>query len=144
MAVSLTYDANEDYRLQVNVLDLFSSRRLQADVFGLIQPVFFGDSNPIARVQRFFSRFEPSGKVDIQLEAQGNLKQILRSRCQGTIDCKDAAIRDRRFPYGLDHVTGRIEFTEDSFRTQRLVGRHGDAEVLIDFWTKGAGPRLEI
>jgi len=140
MVVDLTYDPNEDYHLQVQVRDLFSSRSLQADVFGLIQPVFFGDSNPVVRVRRFFSRFEPSGKADIHLHAQGNLRRILRSRCQGTIDCKDAVIRDRRFPYGLEHVTGKIEFTEDSFQTQRLVGRHGDVEVRIDFWTKGLGP----
>jgi len=140
MAVVLTYDPNENYRLQVQARDLFSSRSPQADVFGLIQPVFFGDSNPVARVQKFFSRFEPSGKADIHLQAQGNLNQILRSRCQGAIDCKDVVIRDRRFPYMLEHVSGKIEFTEDTFRTQRLVGRHRDVEVLIDFWTQGLGP----
>nr|MBP8304891.1 hypothetical protein [Phycisphaerae bacterium] len=143
MALDLGYAVGGDYTLEASVRDLFSSHSPDASVFALIQSAFLGPSNPVARIEKFFGRFDPSGKADIRVRAEGNLSRLMQSRCQGTIECTDVSIRDRRFPYALDHVTGQIAFTEDSFQTKRLAGRHGDVEVLIDFWTSSAGPEWQ-
>ncbi len=91
-------------------------------------------------LQDFFNQYSPSGKIDIDLRASGNLERASESAIVGRVYCSDAAICDRSFAYKVEHITGQIDLTERSAALKGLTGRHGEAELTIDGWAADFGP----
>ena len=91
-------------------------------------------------LQSFFNKYNPSGKIDIDLQASGNLERASESTIVGRVYCSDVAVRDRDFAYTVEHITGQIELTERSAILKGLTGRHGEVELTLDGWAADFGP----
>lgn len=136
----LSYDRSNAYSLKLKIEDLRSRHSSTGDTFAADRQAFLGKPGPFAALQRFFNRYRPSGTVAIDLEAFGSLERLSESTLVGKVHCKDISICDRKFPYTVKHLTGRIDLTEKSAVLNNLCGKHGDAEVTINGWSKDFGP----
>ena len=91
-------------------------------------------------MQMFFRQYNPSGTIDIDLQASGNPKRLNEGKIEGKVTCKDVALCDRNFPYTVEHLTGQVELTEKSAKLNGIVGRHGAVELVLNGWAKDFGP----
>ena len=91
-------------------------------------------------LQMFFNQYNPSGTIDINLQASGNLKRLNESKIDGKVTCNDVALSDSNFPYTVEHLTGQVELTERSVKFNNLAARHGAVELAIDGWVEDFGP----
>ncbi len=91
-------------------------------------------------LQMFFSQYNPSGTIDIDLQASGNPERLNESKIEGKVICNDVALCDRNFPYTVEHLTGQVELTEKSAKLNSIVARHGTVELAVDGWVKDFGP----
>lgn len=140
LAGQLSYDRNRSYRLKLKIKDLLSTHSPTLDAFGSAGPSFLEKFGPLGALRRFFNRYRPVGRVDIDLEASGSLNQPAESTLAGKLYCKDVSICDRKFPYVIEHLTGRIDFTEKNAVLNNLCGRHGGVELSLNGWSNGFGP----
>lgn len=140
LAADLRYDESGAYELNAQVRDLHSKHSPEVDAFRLAADKAAPQSGPIAAAQRFFARYRPFGKVaSIDLLARGRFDALSESEITGAVVCEDLSIRDSRFPYAIDHLTGTVEFSESGVTLNQLKGRHGDVNVHIQGWTRGFG-----
>jgi hypothetical protein len=96
-------------------------------------------SSPFAALQKFFNRYQPYGRIDIDLDASGNLNRLSESTLSGEVYCKDVAFCYFKFPYTVEHLTGRIDFTKNSVALNNLKGKHGNVELFINGWSRDFG-----
>jgi len=144
LAAELNYDQERNYSLNLSIKDLQTTHSPEADTFVLAGPAFLGESGLFTALQRFSERYRPAGTVDIEIEqATGNLDRLGDSKVNGKIHCKDVSICDRTFPYAVEHLTGRIDFTESTVTLNPLAGKHGDVNLTIEGLVKGLGPDRE-
>jgi hypothetical protein len=90
-------------------------------------------------MERFFDRYEPQGQFDVDLKAWGSLDRLSESTLVGEVYCKDVSIRDCNFPYAIEQLSGRIDFTERSAVMNNLSGRHNDVTVTLNGWVRDFG-----
>ncbi len=143
LAADLQYDHNNDYSMELRIKDLVGEQRVSGETPAADSNEFLQKFGAFAALQRFFDRYRPDGRIDIELEARGNLGRLSESRLTGQIYCKDVSVRNRRFPYLIEHLQGRIDFTEDSVLLNDLRGRHGDVELTINGRRSGFGSELQ-
>ncbi len=91
-------------------------------------------------LQMFFSQYNPSGTIDIDLRASGHLDRLNESKIIGKVTCSDVALRDCNFPYAVERLTGQVELTEKSAKLNSIVAHHGAVELAFDGWVKDFGP----
>ncbi len=140
IAAQLTYDSNDNYALDVSVKNAHNKQSPEVDAFRRLVPESLTESGPLSTFQSFFTRYRPSGVVSqVTLNARGNFKTLAQSEVTGSLICDDVSICDRRFPYAIDHLTGRIDFTQSSIVLNQLSGTHGDVDLVIEGSTKGFG-----
>ncbi|MHC4866962.1 MAG: hypothetical protein ACYTEX_23030 [Planctomycetota bacterium] len=137
LAGQLEYDQNEDFSLKLRARDVYSRYRLDGDGGPWDVGGFGRNWGLLAAMQQFFSRYRPAGRVDVELEASGNLRDMGKSEVKGVVHCKDVCILDRTFPYPVEHIAGRLEFSETGLALRGLVGEHGDVQVGFDGWYEG-------
>ncbi|MBN2138987.1 MAG: AsmA-like C-terminal domain-containing protein [Sedimentisphaerales bacterium] len=140
MAAVLTYDRNENFTLDARIKDLRSRTSPELGRFALMGPGFIEKSTPFAALQRFFKRYSPSGHVDINFKAAGNLNELRKSTLTGTVNCKDVAVSYYKFKYPVKNLKGPIGFTRNGITLNNLIGNHGDVELAFNGWTKGFAP----
>jgi hypothetical protein len=139
-AAQLTYGEDGAYKLDVRINNAHSKHTPEVDAFRALAPQALQQVGPLATLQRFFDRYRPSGTLGrVALTAAGNLARLQESRIQGEILCEDISIRDRRFPYAIDHLNGRIDLNQSTVTVNGLSGRHGDVTLKIQGWTRGYG-----
>lgn len=143
LAVDLQYDHNNDYSMKLKIKDLVSEQRVSGEMPAAESNKFLQKFSAFATLQRFFDRYRPNGRIDIELEAQGNLEHLSQSRLAGQIYCKDVSVCNRRFPYLIEHLQGQIDFTEDIVLLNNLRGRHKDVELAINGQHSGFGPESQ-
>jgi len=143
LAGELTYDPNNAYTMKLRIKDLQSTHRPAGGTFALDSRAFLGRWNLFTAMQQFFSRYRPTGKIDIELDTAGNFGQLGESRLVGSVLCRDVSICDEKFPYVIEHIAGQIDFTEKSVVLKRLSGKHGDSEVKFNGWSKDLGPNWQ-
>lgn len=136
----LTYEPNGSYELTAKVKDFNFPPSETRELFSFDTKSVAGKAPFIDALQRFFNRYNPSGRIDIDLRASGNLASISESRIAGTVYCRDAAVCDSNFAYPVEHITGQIEFTEKNARFEGLTGRHRDVEFGFAGWATDFGP----
>lgn len=144
LAAELNYKRDGTYSLKLRVKNLFGRHSGVAEKSDSAGPSFrqtYGGQvlenfEPFASLQRFFSRYNPAGQADINLEASGNLKKPAESKLAGNIYCKDASFCYQWFPYTVEHLLGQIDFTENSVTLNNLRGRHSETELFISGWSK--------
>ncbi len=139
LSAELNYDQNNAYSLKLKIEEVRSRNTLISDILAPDEQVFSARPGPFAALQRFFSRYRPSGTFAVDLEAFGNLERLGKSRLVGKVYCKDISICDRRFPYTINHLAGRINLTERKAVLNNLAGSHGDVKVILDGWSEGFG-----
>jgi uncharacterized protein YpmS len=139
LAAELTYDQDDAFTLKLKIKGLDSKRSPALRELASAGPAFLEKSGPLAALQKFFEQYEPSGKIDLDLQASGNLKRLSASTLSGTVYCRDVAFCDQKFRYPIKHLAGRIDFTEHSVKLNNLIGKHGDVELFFDGSSKDAG-----
>ena len=140
LAAELKYDQNDDFSLNLRIKDLQSKRIESLDRLASVGPPFLEKSGLFTALQSFFNRYQPRGHIDVELEAAGNLSRLNQSELSGWIDCKEAEIVYTGFPYAIEHLVGRIDFTKDSVTLNNLMGKHGDTELSFNGWYRNFGP----
>ncbi|MHC4623195.1 MAG: hypothetical protein ACYS4W_04765 [Planctomycetota bacterium] len=139
LAAVLNYDASGDYSLEVRIRDMLSERTAVSDASAWQEPEFLKSLKAFSNLQKFFSRYDPQGWIDIDVTASGNFKHLSAGKFGGTVTCKDVSICDRKFPYPVEHITGQIALTENSVRLDNLSGRHGEVRMNFNGWTIDSG-----
>ena len=95
-------------------------------------------------MQNFFEEYRPEGKIDIEVRANGNFYKMHESKIEGAVYCKDVSVCNIEFPYTIEHITGKIDFTQDSYKLNDLQGKHKDSVFIISGWEKDFGAAQEI
>jgi hypothetical protein len=140
LAAELKYDQNNAFALKLRIKDFQSKRTPTLDRFAQVSPPSIEKSSSFTALQKFFNRYQPSGRIDLELDASGNLKNLSELLLSGKVYCKDVAICYKRFPYTIEHLTGQATFTQDSAEFNNLVGQHRNVKLLISGWTRDFGP----
>jgi hypothetical protein len=136
LAAELKYDQNNEFSLKLHVKNLTCKRSPALEKLSLVGPALLESSGPFAALQKCFSRYEPRGQVDIELEASGNFERLSESSLNGDVFCKDVQVCNTHFQYPIEHLAGRISFTKNSVTLCNLVGWHGEARILINGWCR--------
>ena len=140
MAGELIWDEEKNYSLKLRVKDLLNRQKTNEKFAG---GEFAEKPGLINILHKFFNDSKPAGKIDIELDASGNLGNINESRATGAIFCKDVSIYDRSFPYLIEHLAGRIDFSENQVLLNDLSGVHGDVRLLFSGHVKDFGANLQ-
>ena len=140
MAVDLQYGDGDSYSLKMRVNNLRSIRNPSPNRLALVGPATPGESSPFSALQRFFDRYQPSGRIDVDLEATGSLNRPSESTLKGKVVCRDVAICYHKFQYAIEEIAGRIDFTNSSVELRNLTGTHGDVRLSFNGWSRGFGP----
>jgi len=136
----LSYDRGNNYSLKLKIEDLLYSRENASEPLAFDRPAFLAKSGLLTAWQRFFSRYRPAGRLDMDLEASGNFNRLSEGTLAGKVYCKDVSICDRKFPYVIEQITGQVDFTENSVILNNLDGKHGGVKVTFNGWSKDFGP----
>jgi len=140
LAAELKYDRENTFSLKLRINDLQSKRSPALDKFVLVGPAFLERSSPFAALQRFFNRYQPYGRVDIDLDVSGNLNRLSESKLAGKVYCRDVAFCYYKFPYTVEHLVGQIDFTKNGVVLNNLSGKHRDVELFFNGWSRDFGP----
>lgn len=128
----MVYEPNKAYVLTAEVKDFTCPPSESGEMFSFDTRSVSQNAPFVDALQKFFDRYNPSGRIDINLRASGNLSKISESSIAGTVYCSDVSVLDRGFPYKVEHITGKIELTENDARLAGLTGRHGETELKFD------------
>ena len=142
----LSYEPNGVYELKATVKDFNCPPVLTGTRRGLFafDTRKSTETMPLVNaLQEFFSRYNPSGRINIDFNAVGSLKKLDDSAITGKVHCIDAGVCDKRFPYALENITGLIELSENTVKLSGLAGRHGSTEMAFDGWAANFGPDAE-
>ena len=140
LAAELKYDRDNDFSLKLRIDDLHSKRSPALNKLALIGPAFLEKSGPFAALQKFFNQYQPYGRIDLDLDASGNLNRLSESTLSGEVYCKDVAFCYYKFPYTVKNLDGRIDFTKNSVTLSNLKGKHGDVELFFNGRSWDFGP----
>ena len=140
LAAELKYDASDAFSLKLKMKDLYSRSSPELKRLTLAGPAFLETSGPFAALARFFEYYQPRGRIDVDLEASGNLSRLGEAALAGSVYCKDVAFCHREFLYPIEHLAGPIDFNECSVELNNLIGKHGDVELSFDGWSRDFGP----
>jgi hypothetical protein len=140
LAAEFKYDQNNDFILNLSMPDLQSRRNAALERLASVGPAFLGKAGLFTALQGFLDRYQPQGLVDIGLEVSGNMGQLSKSKLTGKVQCKDVTFGYYKFPYTIDHLTGRIDFTKDSVNLNNLCGKHRDVNFFFNGRAGDFGP----
>lgn len=140
LAAELKYDQSRTFALKLRIKDFQSKRTPTLERFAQVSPPSIEKSGSFTALQKFFNRYQPSGRIDLELDTSGNLKNLSELLLTGKVYCKDVSICYKRFPYTIEHLTGQANFTQDSAEFNNLVGLHRNVKLLISGWTRDFGP----
>ena len=143
LAAELKYDQNDDFSLKLRVKDLQSKRSESLDKLAMVGPSFLEKSDIFTALQRFFDRYQPRGRIDVDLGVTGNFRSINEGTLTGQIDCNDIAFSYYGFQYAIENLVGKIDFTNNSVKFNNLIGKHGNVELLVNGWSRGFGPNRQ-
>ncbi len=139
IAADLNYDPDGPYSLKLGIKNLSCEHGLHQNTLALVEPLFPEKAGLFTTLQSFFSRYQPAGQADINIEASGTLQQPAKSRVVGRVYCKDASIFCCDFPYLVENLAGCIDFTEKSISFDNLRGQHNNVEISFDGWSENFG-----
>jgi len=139
LALQFYYDLSHNYALRLKIKELLSKQEQTAKRVTLARPQFLERLGIFTMLEKFFNSYKPAGLIDVSLEATGNLHDLAQSELAGKIYCKDVSICYEKFPYAIEHLAGRVDFTEKNVLLNNISGRHGNVELLFNGFVKGFG-----
>ncbi len=134
------YDRRYNYLLKLNVIDLRSAFTRTTDTTTFEALSSLKSSGTFAALLRFFDIYRPAGQLNINLKTSGSLYRLSESVLSGEVYCQDVSICHRRFPYTVEHMTGRVDFTQKSVVLNNLSGFHNDVELFFNGFSREFGP----
>jgi hypothetical protein len=144
LAAELKYTPSLDFTLNLRLKDVHGKQVPEVDALQFLMPAPAGRTGPTHALRKFFTRFRPTGTVgSIEIQATGNLKRLPASEITGQLVCADISICDATFPYTVDHLAGALDFTQSGVVVKGLTGKHGDADVRVEGWTRGSGSGMQ-
>ncbi|HUT28688.1 MAG TPA: hypothetical protein VMX13_02765 [Sedimentisphaerales bacterium] len=143
IAAELEYDHDNNYSLKLVTKDLENRGKPVGEASVAPEPAILRRLGAFPALQRFFSRYDPQGRFDIELRAGGNVERLPESTLSGIVHCRDVSICDRDFPYTVEHITGQIEFTQNSAELRNLHGRHADVELTFSGRCEDSSPNRQ-
>lgn len=145
LAGEIDYDSDGNYSMQVRLKDFqYLSEQTSQTVNAMLNKKMFPEELPfLTYLQNFFEEYRPIGKIDLEVQAKGNFYKMHDNKIAGTVYCKDVSVRNTEFPYAIEHIMGKIDFTENSYKLNELRGKHGDSEFVISGWEKDFGERRQ-
>jgi len=139
LAGQLDYDEDNNFSLALKIKDLFLTT-LQNNVATFPEPTrFIEEINAFSSVIKFFDRYHPIGRIDIEVKTLGNLTAPAGTSLSGAVECRDVSICKDSFQYPVDNLAGKIDFTERSIFFNNLSGRSGDSMLFFNGFSKGFG-----
>ena len=139
LAAELKYQKDGDYNLALRIKDMYFNNKTNEQNIAAFRPVMFKKSGPFTALGKFFTKYRPSGKVDIDFDLAGNFTNIMQSTGTGKLYCQDVDISYYKFPYAIKSLTGTIDLTETSATLNNLQGTHGSTNLVIDGFIKDFG-----
>ncbi len=139
LTANLNWRRNGEYVLRADIRDLEGSTKQSPDYFEINKMLFFEQVKPLASLQKFFARYNPVGRIDINLESLGNFNDLQASDFRATIHCRDTSINFYQFPYTIEKITGRIDVTAEKVTLKNLYGYHNDVGISINGFSSGFG-----
>jgi small nuclear ribonucleoprotein (snRNP)-like protein len=136
----LTYEPNKTCVLMAKIKGFTCPPSESRNLFAFDTKTVMDKAPFVNAIQMFFRQYNPSGTIDIDLQASGNPERLNEGKIEGKVTCKDVALCDSKFPYAVEHLTGQVELTEKSAKLNSVVGRHGAVELVLNGWAKDFGP----
>ena len=136
----LAYEPNRTCVLMAKIKDFTCPPSESRNLFAFDTETVVDKAPFVNAIQMFFRQYNPSGTVDIDLQASGNPERLNEGKIEGKVTCKDVALCGRNFPYAVEHLTGQVELTEKIAKLNNIVGRHGAVELVLNGWAKDFGP----
>lgn len=143
LAAELNYDRNKAYSMNLYIRDLLLTHSSSQNTSASSKTSPLQSYKQVNSPKGFLGRYAPQGQLDISLRAVGNLDQLKESKLVGEICLKNFGICYARFPYLIEQLVGRIDFTEKNLLLKNLHGRHGDVDIAINGWFKDFGKKLQ-
>jgi len=142
LAVLIEYDEKENFTVDLRASEVYSKRSFAQGPVKIDQPFLMKNSKAVVTAEKFFRRYRPAGKVDIELNSSGNLSNLKAAKISGTVNCSDVTIVKDNFPYVMNKIHGPIRFTENSIILDGLRGRHNKVELVFNGLLKDFGPEF--
>ena len=140
----LDYDESDNFSLHATVKNLKFEQRPPEKKITPNNPKLSPDkSGTLLYIGEFFDEYQPAGKVNIEVWANGNFMKLLETKFHGTLLCGDVSVCDSAFPYRLDHIKGKIDFTENSYKLNDLQAEHNKATFIISGWSEDFGDKRQ-
>ena len=145
IAADYKYDKSGKFALELRIQDFVTEDRTAARMI-LEKPQMLKNVGAASAIARVFEQYRLAGTVDLNLQAEGNLKELAKTKLTGTITCKDVSILYSVFPYFIENIKGTIDFSDEAIKINNLAGRHGDVNLTIGggFSDFGSGTRGQI
>lgn len=137
------YDHQRNYKLDLVVEDMAYRQRLPQAVKTPESPPLIQKTRAFNSLHSIFDEYEPSGKVNLKVAAQGNFNEPNSSTVTGQILCRGVRIKHSKFPYAMENIHGPVEFTEKVLKIGPLDGRHGSVELQLSGQFDNLGPNTD-
>ena len=135
------YKSHPSFKVHASIYNLYHSPEAVPNAFVYSQSLLANISAPI--VKRWLNEYKPRGRVDLDVNAAGEFSEIKKATCQGVLVCRDVTVTYQAFPYAIEHIAGRIGFTEQTLSLDNLKARHNATEFVISGHSKGRGPEWD-
>lgn len=143
LTAELNYDPNNNYRFKVRAKKIGFTHTHKPQTLSSDPTSFVRQFGGFTALQRFFNQFQPQGKIDLNLEANGNFRKMTESHIRGELICHNVSILQRNFPYKMEHIIGNINFTENSIALNHLKARHGEVKFDVNGFAADFGKNLK-
>jgi hypothetical protein len=80
----------------------------------------------------FLNRYTPRGTGDLSIETSGTFGQLDKATTKGIINCKDVSMRDNRFPYLMENITGIVEIENKKVVLNDLRAKHNKVDLNLN------------
>ncbi|MBN1795048.1 MAG: hypothetical protein JW804_00085 [Sedimentisphaerales bacterium] len=143
LAVQCNYEKNGNFNLDFSV-ENFSCHGCSSDDIGQSENI--EEASLATKIQQMLDKYHLSGTIDARLNAQGNFNQPKKTTLNGTVLCKDVSLVYSVFPYSVERLQGKIDFTERNLKAENLTGRHKNVELIInsEFSDLGSNARGQV
>ncbi len=103
-------------------------------------PHLLSDARLPSALRAFFRDYQPAGRGDLRLsvfgahrtDAQHPAGRWITTAYQGLFEPRGGACTYAHFPYPVTDASGVVRFGNDGIALESLIGRHGDALVIVD------------
>lgn len=126
------YKDKPNYSLKLELDDVLISPDRRDDALVYSEPIV---SILDEGLKKFLDRYRPRGTGDMQMELSGTFGQADKATAKGVINCKDISVRDRKFPYLIEHITGTVDIDNKKVVLNDLKAKHNKVDLALNGFT---------